>query len=138
MFLQAIVDGEPPRLPEQGYTDAAHAFVFACLNKKPKLRPSYQALLLFDWLKDLTKPETITEDEEEANENEASAEAVAGVADQLDLSHSSTEDAEVAAWVRDALEKKAGGKSAADKKPALHTAPLDAVNSPMASPQVGM
>ena len=111
--------------------------MLACLNKTPKLRPSYSALLGSDWIQTLTKPETITEDEEEENENEASAEAVTSAADNMDVSHSSTEDAEVAAWVKDALERKASGQYEADKKPALHAAPLDAVNSPMASPQVG-
>lgn len=101
------------------------------------MRPSYQALLGFEWLKDLTKPETIAEDEEEANENDASADALAGAADRLDLSHSTTEDPEVAAWVHNAFERKASGQYEADKKPALHAAPLDAVNSPMASPQIG-
>ena len=110
--------------------------MLACLNKVPKLRPSYQALLGSDWLQTLTKPETITEDEEEEHENEASAAAVTSAADHMDLSHSSTEDAEVAAWVRNALERKASGLYEADKKPALHAAPLDAVNSPMTSPQV--
>ena len=44
--------------------------MLACLNKVPKLRPSYQALLGSDWLQTLTKPETITEDEEEEHPGE--------------------------------------------------------------------
>lgn len=130
------MEGEPPSLPDEGYSDSARAFVLACLNKTPKLRPSYQALLSFPWLLELTKPETITEDEEEAHENEVSAEAVSGAADQLDISHSTTEDPEIAAWVKNALEKKARGQYEADKKPALHKAPLDAMNSPLTSPQI--
>jgi mitogen-activated protein kinase kinase len=101
----------------------------------PKLRPNYQALLNSEWLKDLTKPETITEEDEEAAENDATAEAVENAADHVDLRKAGTEDAEVAAWVNGVLEKKANGSyGAAAQKPALHAAPLDA-NSPMASPQ---
>ena len=108
-----------------------------CLNKVPKLRPTYQALLASEWLKDLTKPETITEEDEEAAENEASAEAVAGAAGKLDLSHSSTEDEEVATWVKDVLEKKENGQyGETEGQPALHHAPFDAM-SPLASPRIG-
>ena len=64
------MSGDPPKLPEEGYSDAARTFVFSCLNKMPKLRPSYQALLSFEWLQDLVKPETITEDEEEETDGE--------------------------------------------------------------------
>lgn len=134
--LSAIVEGDPPGLPDQGYSDTARAFVLGCLNKVPKLRPSYTALLASDWLRDLTKPETITEEDEEEDENDASAEAVADAASSLDTSHSTTEDPEVAAWVRDVMEKKTSGQYGhEDEKPALHAAPLDvAVNSPLASP----
>lgn len=86
----------------------------------------------------MTKPETITEEDEEAEENDASAEAVAGAADALDLSRSTTEDAEVAAWVKGVLEKKTSGQyGETSGKPALHAAPLDSVNSPLASPAEG-
>ncbi|KAI1635967.1 kinase-like domain-containing protein [Biscogniauxia mediterranea] len=132
--LSAIVEGDPPDLPDT-YSEIARSFVHRCLNKIPKLRPNYQALLASDWLQDLTKPETIAEEDEEAEENDVSADAVAGVADSLDLSHSSTEDAEVAAWVNSVLEKKEKGEYGEEAgKPALHAAPLDAVSSPMASP----
>jgi mitogen-activated protein kinase kinase len=135
--LQAIVEGQPPDLPDEGYSDTARAFVLSCLNKVPKLRPSYSALLASDWLKPLTKPEVITEDDEEVHENNASAEAVAGAAGGLDLSHSSTEDPEVAAWVNGVLEKKSKGDyGQTSAKPALHAAPLDAATSPMTSPAV--
>lgn len=103
----------------------------------PKLRPTYTALLASEWLQDLTKPETITEEEEEEEENDASAEALAGAAGKLDLSHSSTEDAEVSEWVKGVLQKKQSGQyGESTGQPALHHAPLDAV-SPMASPQIG-
>ena len=133
--MQAIVEGDPPDLPAEGYTDTARQFVHGCLNKVPKLRPTYQALLASDWLQDLTKPETITEEDEEAAENEASDQAVAEAADRLDISRSTTGDPEVAEWVQVVMAKKAAGQYG-DKgeKPALHAAPLDAV-SPLASPQ---
>ncbi|KAK6952473.1 hypothetical protein Daesc_007011 [Daldinia eschscholtzii] len=134
--LSAIVEGDPPDLPDR-YSEAARTFVHGCLNKVPKLRPTYQALLASEWIEDLTKPETITEEDEEINENDASAEAVAGAAGKLDLSHSSTEDPEVAAWVNEVLQKKENGQyGEAEGQPALHHAPLDAV-SPLASPQIG-
>ncbi|KAI0600662.1 kinase-like domain-containing protein [Biscogniauxia sp. FL1348] len=132
--LSAIVEGDPPDLPDT-YSEIARSFVHGCLNKVPKLRPNYQALLASEWLQDLTKPETITEEDEEAAENDASADAVAGAADSLDISHSSTEDPEVSAWVNSVLEKKEKGEYGEEAgKPALHAAPLDAVSSPLASP----
>ncbi|KAI5867495.1 kinase-like domain-containing protein [Durotheca rogersii] len=134
--LSAIVEGDPPDLPDR-YSEAARTFVHGCLNKVPKLRPTYQALLASEWFKGLDKPETIAEEEEEARENDASAEAVAGAALHFDLSQSSTEDAEVAAWVGSVLEKKRSGQyGETPGQPALHAAPLDAV-SPLASPRLG-
>ncbi|MBH1945681.1 hypothetical protein I5L01_15840 [Erythrobacter sp. YJ-T3-07] len=84
----------------------------------------------------MTKPETITEEDEEAEENEASAEAIANAANNMDVSNSGTEDAEVAAWVQSVLAKKASGEYGEDvPKPALHAAPLDAAaNSPLVTP----
>ncbi|KAI0802483.1 kinase-like domain-containing protein [Xylaria sp. FL0064] len=132
--LTAIVDGDPPDLPDT-YSQTARKFVHGCLNKSPKLRPTYQALLASEWLKELTKPETIAEEDEEVQENDASAEAVAGAAESVDISHSGTEDAEIAAWVKEVLEKKATGRyGEADAKPALHTAQLDAVATSLGSP----
>ena len=61
---QAIVEGEPPALPE-GYSDTARDFVKGCLNKIPKLRPTYAMLLKHPWLQPFSKPETITEEAEE-------------------------------------------------------------------------
>ncbi|KAI2639353.1 kinase-like protein [Xylaria nigripes] len=131
--LSAIVEGDPPDLPDT-YSKTARTFVNGCLNKLPKLRPNYQALLTSEWLKGLIQPETITEEEEEIQGDNASAEAVAGAAENVDISHSSTEDVEVAAWVKDVLEKKASGQyGEAAGKPALHAAPLDAVAGPLSS-----
>lgn len=90
------------------------------------------------WLEDLAKPETIAEEEEEVEENDASAEAVAGAAGKFDFSHSTTDDSEVATWVREVLEKKQSGQyGEIEGQPALHHAPFDAV-SPLASPRIGV
>ncbi|KAF3014284.1 hypothetical protein E8E14_011683 [Neopestalotiopsis sp. 37M] len=128
--LSAIVDEDPPDMPAEGYSATAVRFVKSCLNKKASLRPTYQALLNSEWLKDMTKPETITEEDEEAAENEASAEAISNAADNLDMRKSgSTEDPDVAEWVQGVLERKANGQYGDDvEKPALHAAPLDAVS----------
>ncbi|KAK8043506.1 dual specificity mitogen-activated protein kinase kinase dSOR1 [Apiospora rasikravindrae] len=132
--LSAIVEGDPPDLPEVGYSDTARKFVHACLHKVPKMRPTYGALLASDWLQGLAKPETITEEDEEAAENDASDQAITDAVDKLKLGKSgTTEDAEIAAWVQGVLSGKDGNVSKSSK-PALHTAPLDTV-SPMASPQ---
>ncbi|RWA07949.1 hypothetical protein EKO27_g7162 [Xylaria grammica] len=134
--LTAIVEGEPPDLPDR-YSQTARTFVNGCLNKVAKSRPNYQALLVSEWLKDLSKPETITEEDEEVQENDASAEAVAGAAENVDISHSGTEDAEVAEWVKGILKKKASGQyGEEDAKPALHTAQLDAVATSLNSPSI--
>ncbi|KAF8539669.1 kinase-like domain-containing protein [Trichophaea hybrida] len=122
--LSAIVDGEPPDLPEEGFTPAARDFVRGCLHKIPKLRPSYAMLLQHPWILDLTKPDTISEEAEEleeAAENGADFEASRTVIEG---------DPEVKAWVIAAIERrtahiKEGVKG--PEKPALHTVPLDAV-----------
>merc|ERR1711964_638873 len=94
----AIVDGEPPDLPEEGYSATARDFVHGCLNKIPKLRPTYSMLLAHPWLAGLSKPLTISEEEE------------------------------VAEWVKNAMERKKRGLMGEAAKPALHAAPLDTVS----------
>ncbi|KAJ6783574.1 hypothetical protein PWT90_06791 [Aphanocladium album] len=143
--LNAIVEGEPPTLPEEGYSEQAHDFVKGCTNKVPLKRPTYAAMLKHPWLSSLEKPYTIAEVAEEGDEAEQVAEQVG----QLALS-SSTEDEEVADWVKGVLLRKAtsGGNgsgssdtngahtlsaSSGEGRPALHAAPLDTV-SPLASP----
>lgn len=79
-------------------------------------------LLRHAWLAPLLKPPTISEDEE----GELAAEAGLSTA-FTNGSTPDTADKEVADWVKGALEKKAAGKLASHKKPALHEAPLDAV-----------
>jgi mitogen-activated protein kinase kinase len=104
----------------------ARDFVSGCLNKIPNLRPTYSMLLQHGWLAELSKPATISEEDEEA------AEAGASVGD-IPLGSSGTEDEEVAAWVKNAIDRKKKGLMGFGVKPALHAAPLDSV-SPAASP----
>ncbi|GJN67655.1 hypothetical protein PLIIFM63780_005097 [Purpureocillium lilacinum] len=127
--LNAIVEGDPPDLPSEGFSDAARDFVRSCLHKIPKKRPTYAMLLQHPWLKPFSKPQTITEEAEEGEEAEKVAEAVGKI--QLG---GGTEDDEVADWVKGVLKRKqersgTGGPS----RPALHAAPLDSV-SPLGSP----
>lgn len=132
--LAAIVDGEPPDLPEEGFSEAAKNFVRGCLNKIPNLRPTYAMLLQHAWLAPLAKPETITEEDEE--EAEATADVTGGEAAGDKGSPQPIEpvhDKEVADWVKDAIDKrKKGLLGKGAQKPALHAAPLDAVSSPSA------
>ena len=78
-------------------------------------------LLQHGWLASLSKPQTITEDDEDADG--------AG----MDMATSSTEDPEVAEWVKNALDRKKKGLMGESQKPALHAAPLDTM-SPMSRP----
>ncbi|KAF2845965.1 kinase-like protein [Plenodomus tracheiphilus IPT5] len=137
--LSAIVDGEPPDLPPEGYSEAARNFVRGCLNKIPNLRPTYAMLLQHAWLAPLAKPETITEEDED--EVEAAHDAVAGVAagDRgLPVPVEVVFDQEVANWVKGAIEKKRRGQMKNSEKPALHAAPLDAVQSPSHNGPIGL
>ncbi|KAK8190232.1 kinase-like domain-containing protein [Phyllosticta capitalensis] len=122
--LSAIVDGEPPDLPEEGFSEAARNFVRGCLNKIPKLRPTYAMLLQHAWLAPLLKPATITEEDEDED-----ASAASETVDVSYLGPAAPEDPEVAKWVIDALEKKRLGTLHQSSKPALHAAPFDAVNA---------
>ncbi|GJC97707.1 mitogen activated protein kinase kinase [Colletotrichum higginsianum] len=128
---QAIVEGEPPGLPDEGFSSTAHDFVRRCLNKIPKDRPTYAALLQHPWMARFSKIETIAEEVEEGDEAEAVAETVG----KLSLS-SGTDDEEVAEWVKSVLERKRSGLVTPASRPALHAAPLDTV-SPSANPLVG-
>ena len=117
------MDGDPPDLPKEGFSELAQDFVRGCLNKIPKLRPTYAMLLQHGWLAPLSKPATISEDDEDLEDGMAN----------LNVGRSGTEDDEVAAWVKNALEHKKDGLMGEKAKPALHAAPLDSV-SPAASP----
>ena len=122
------MDGEPPDLPKDSFSEAAHDFVRGCLNKIPKLRPTYSLLLQHAWLAPLLKPPTISEEDEEA----AEAADFAGTDSTNSFSDPTavTADDEVAQWMRDASERRRNGTMGKRQKPALHAAPLDAVNSP--------
>ncbi len=114
------MDGEPPDLPVDKFSEAARDFVKRTLNKIPKLRPNYATLLQHPWLAPLLKPPTISEEEEDSENEEVPQEAVAP----------GTLDKEVAGWVLSAMERKRNGTMGKKLKPALHAAPLDAVPSP--------
>jgi mitogen-activated protein kinase kinase len=124
---QAIVDGDPPDLPEEGYSELARDFVHGCLNKIPKKRPSYAMLLQHGWLASLSKVPTITEADEEE------AEAGGNAASATVVGNSGTDDEEVANWVKNALDRKKKGLLGEAVKPALHAAPMDTL-SPVGSP----
>lgn len=133
--LSAIVDGEPPDLPEEGFSDAARNFVRGCLNKIPNLRPTYAMLLQHMWLAPLVKPETITEEDEEAAEAAAAGQPEPASEDGTDTIALPTDgekvvDQEVADWVKEAIDKRRRGVLGKAPKPALHAAPLDVVSSP--------
>ncbi len=117
---QAIVDGEPPDLPAEGFSDAARNFVRGCLHKVPKLRPTYAMLLQHAWLAPLVKPATIAEEDEDDSSPASAA----------DDSDPRIVDAEVAEWVAEALERRRTGRMGKRAPPPLHSAPLDAVTSP--------
>ncbi|EXJ92041.1 STE/STE7 protein kinase [Capronia epimyces CBS 606.96] len=120
--LSAIVDGDPPDLPGDKFSEAAIDFVRGCLNKIPRLRPTYAMLLRHAWLAPMMKPPTISEDEDGEQAAEAGIESAFSSDSAPD-----TADKEVADWVEGAMERKKAGKMAVSKKPALHEAPLDAV-----------
>lgn len=114
------MDGEPPDLPADKFSEAARDFVRRTLNKIPKLRPNYATLLQHPWLAPLLKPPTISEEDEDLSDQEVAQEALAP----------DTLDKEVAQWVSSAMERKRNGTMGKTVKPALHAAPLDAVPSP--------
>lgn len=43
--LTAIVHGDPPELPDEGYSDEARDFVARCLHRVPEMRATYAELL---------------------------------------------------------------------------------------------
>lgn len=138
--LSAIVDGAPPDLPADSFSDAAHNFVAGCLNKIPKLRPTYAMLLQHAWLAPLEGKEmnVITEEDEDAAAGAAVPASVAAVGGELagpdtDENGEKWIDREVGEWVREQVRKRKEGLLGKHRKPALHAAPLDAVPSPKKS-----
>jgi len=122
--LNAIVEGDPPELPSDGFSNTAREFVKSCLNKVPSKRPTYKNLLQHSWLASLSKPGTITEVDEESG--------LANGVETMSITASSMEvgDQEVADWVKNALvksleeEARHVGQPNGKAKPALHAAPL--------------
>lgn len=127
--ISAIVHGEPPDLPTEGYSLLARDFVRSCLQKIPSKRHTYPMLLKHPWISSLSKPETITEDAEA--EDAAAVDELADATGALNLSgptDGSGGDYEVAAWVKSVLDcKQKGLLQDAAEKPALHTAAFDKV-----------
>lgn len=129
------MDGEPPDLPADTFSEAARDFVAGCLNKIPKLRPTYPMLLQHAWLAPLDKPATITEEDEEAGEAVAEAEVngqTVTLEPQPIENLDDFVDREVGEWVIAAIDRRKKGTLGKSAKPALHAAPLDAVGSPHA------
>jgi mitogen-activated protein kinase kinase len=90
-------------------------------------------LLQHAWLAPLAKPETITEEDEEEVAAAVAGEAEDGEAAGDKGTPEAIEavfDKEVADWVKGAIEKRRKGQMKRVEKPALHAAPLDAVQSP--------
>ncbi|CAL5866859.1 uncharacterized protein PFLUO_LOCUS1070 [Penicillium psychrofluorescens] len=108
--LHAIVHGDPPTLPSTGYSEDAHNFIRACLDKNPKNRPSYSILIRHPWLASLMQPPTEPEQQSES----------------VDAS-TTTEDKEVADWVQKQMELRAQKLRPDAEKPALHAVALDKV-----------
>ena len=114
-------------------------------------------LLQHAWLAPLLKPPTISEEDEEEDVGETTAQlSMGGGADGIAVSDAAlgateasapvpsapvkfpepeptTADKEVADWVIAAIERRKNGTMGKSAKPALHTAPLDAVQSPTAA-----
>ncbi|EAW07234.1 mitogen-activated protein kinase kinase PBS2 [Aspergillus clavatus NRRL 1] len=116
--LHAIVHGDPPTLPETGYSEEAQSFIRACLDKNASKRPSYSMLLRHPWLAPLMKPPT------QAN---GADETPVPQPDTHPGPSTVTEDEEVAAWVKERLERRQQGLLPHPEKPALHAVALDAV-----------
>ncbi|KAL1891729.1 MAP kinase kinase Wis1 [Sporothrix stenoceras] len=136
--LSAIVNGDPPDMPE-GYSPTACDFVRSCLNKNPMKRYTYSMLLNHPWLKPLTQAATVIEEEDESDsdsdldsdDGDKDGDGTASAVNKLSLNDSGVAgDAEVAAWVTGVLERKKSesneAANAASAKPALHAAPLAA------------
>ncbi|KAJ2851971.1 MAP kinase kinase Wis1 [Coemansia brasiliensis] len=60
--LNAIVNGDPPKLPSSRYSPNACDFVAKCLAKESKNRPNYQKLLDHPWLAEAESSEVDMEE----------------------------------------------------------------------------
>ncbi|KAL2858091.1 kinase-like domain-containing protein [Aspergillus pseudodeflectus] len=116
--LHAIVHGDPPTLPPE-YSEDAHSFVNACLDKNPKNRPSYSMLLRHPWLSSLLQPPS----EPHKDGDVPSMNLADGASGMPPV----TDDQEVADWVNTRLARRREGTYKDSNKPALHAVALDAV-----------
>lgn len=94
-------------------------------------------LLQHGWLAPLSKPEAITEDEEDEVNGVSSHE---NVPYEDGINRGNLGDKEIADWVQNALERKQKGIMKETEKPALHKVDLAAVSpaaSPISSPLAG-
>ncbi|KAI9370982.1 kinase-like domain-containing protein [Aspergillus egyptiacus] len=119
--LHAIVHGNPPTLPASDYSEDAHSFVNACLDKNPKNRPSYSMLLRHPWLSSLMQPPSGPKDGDVPSMSLADGAFSEGGTSPV------TDDQEVADWVKERLALRLSGKTKLADKPALHAVALDAV-----------
>lgn len=121
-------------MPAEGYSEEAHAFVRACLDKNPNSRPSYNMLLRHPWLAPLMQPPTESADEHapsDVHDDSGSGE---------NGSSAMTEDKEAAEWVNKQIKLREDGLLHVTEKPALHAVALDKVgtgseNDPNVIPQ---
>ncbi|WEW54700.1 MAP kinase kinase Wis1 [Emydomyces testavorans] len=120
--LNAIVQGDPPALPDEGFSSHAKDLVQCCLNKNAALRPTYTTLLRHPWLADLLSPPVSSEGEVEGGAAFDKKGKDPDSPAQLD-----TADEEVAVWVKDALDRRKRGVMGRHAQPALHKVALDAV-----------
>ncbi|RKF55906.1 Protein kinase wis1 [Golovinomyces cichoracearum] len=118
--LSAIVEGEPPGLPKDLFSPQIRDFVRGCLNKKPMLRPTYSMLLQHPWLAQLSKPITISEEDENP---EADVDAKSS-----NIEETISVDKEVAEWVINALRKKKNGTLGGSLQQDLHAAQPSSVS----------
>lgn len=126
------MDGPPPDLPDEGFSPQARDFVRRTLHKIPKMRPTYAALLQHPWLAEMQTTQTITE-EEEPEEGEEAPER--SVEQQQPATPVTSGFPEVSEWVIEQLKKREeklreGGRWGG-AKPALHSVALDKVVSPV-------
>ncbi|KAF3897182.1 Polymyxin B resistance protein kinase [Trichophyton interdigitale] len=125
--LNAIVQGDPPTLPDPGYSVEAKDFVASCLQKNPAARPTYANLIRHTWVEKLMQPPTATPETTEAGEATPGSEEPTDTRSPDGPDHNTdTYDKEVAAWVIEALKRRAGGAKGRER-PALHAVALDAV-----------
>ncbi|EFR04118.1 STE/STE7 protein kinase [Nannizzia gypsea CBS 118893] len=134
--LNAIVHGDPPTLPDEGFSPEAKDFVASCLQKNPAARPTYANLIRHVWVRKLMQPPTAAPDAAGAVEATGSAEPTEVKVPDAPDHNTDTYDEEVAAWVRDALERRRTGQVNGKERPALHAVALDAVpKSPLLEKQ---